>query len=898
MASFTVTGTLKKPDGVTPVSGVKVYFRPVPRFIPSGSDLLVSSKVVSTDSNGQFTVSLTAIDGVKWFCSSQPAVFDPFHFDSLASGTTKDLTLLTPVPATTALAPYLQGSASDSAMAAAISTTGSASQTALNNLYATKAQGVLAAAAGPEAVSRGADLVTNGTGYLGTNRNFSGLTYTGSDAPPGLPGSFVCGFTGYKIITSDDFIPVDPTRKYILSAWARETQTTGVSKFYAGMAAYDNTGIAIQPYMYYYNPATSTTLAAPLNPGDTTATVTSAANWSATAPNNYFLAWNYQDPSGRVWPAGTFSRNVRQFSAVSGNTITFATPWAGPALASGAPVVSSKSGSTYQYTITGAAAAAAAAWTKYTSNVTTGNIDGTGSTAQSNAFPPGTAKIRIVFLTQYTGSAADAKQAFAGISMSEAAAAQSTADSAVASLASTVPNTRTVNGHALSGNVTITGTDITSGVLGSGTATSSGAKIELRTDTSTNWLGGTPPVLGKGELVSISDLGYLVIGDGVNNISQLVSTDPITKAFASYSTVQSYVASQGFANQTTTITAGTGLTGGGNLSANRTLSANFGTAAGTVTQGNDSRIVNAVPNTRTINSKPLTANVTLAASDVGAVATSSLVPVTIPSAGFHTDSLPSTVMSYAQITLGGTPLPGSLQVFVAGLLLWPPSYSLSGTTLTLNGLKSGQQVVIQYAYDQGLGAGPAVVTQTTIIDNFNRTNSTTTIGNTDTGQSWIVPVNAAGTQPVAGIISNQLYFVNTQSDGYAYVDAGTPNCTVTVQIAAGNTAGSLGLYVRGSDASNAYVANSAGLFQRKAGVTSSVSGWHISWSSISDGDTMQIVCSGATISVYRQAASTGSFTLLGSNTDTDFTTNTFFGVRNSTAGTAGRFDNFSISANS
>ena len=43
----------------------------------------------------------------------------------------------------------------------------------------------------------------------------------------------------------------------------------------------------------------------------------------------------------------------------------------------------------------------------------------------------------------------------------------------------------------------------------------------------------------------------------------------------------------------TTITAGTGLTGGGDLSASRTLSVNFGTTAGTVMQGDDSRIAGA-----------------------------------------------------------------------------------------------------------------------------------------------------------------------------------------------------------------------------------------------------------------------------------------------------------------
>lgn len=49
----------------------------------------------------------------------------------------------------------------------------------------------------------------------------------------------------------------------------------------------------------------------------------------------------------------------------------------------------------------------------------------------------------------------------------------------------------------------------------------------------------------------------------------------------------------GKAATATTITAGTGLTGGGDLSANRTISANFGTGAGTIAQGNDSRITGA-----------------------------------------------------------------------------------------------------------------------------------------------------------------------------------------------------------------------------------------------------------------------------------------------------------------
>jgi len=45
---------------------------------------------------------------------------------------------------------------------------------------------------------------------------------------------------------------------------------------------------------------------------------------------------------------------------------------------------------------------------------------------------------------------------------------------------------------------------------------------------------------------------------------------------------------------TRTVTAGSGLSGGGNLSGNISLAADFGTTAGTVAAGNDSRIVNAL----------------------------------------------------------------------------------------------------------------------------------------------------------------------------------------------------------------------------------------------------------------------------------------------------------------
>jgi hypothetical protein len=56
------------------------------------------------------------------------------------------------------------------------------------------------------------------------------------------------------------------------------------------------------------------------------------------------------------------------------------------------------------------------------------------------------------------------------------------------------------------------------------------------------------------------------------------------------------------------IIAGTGLTGGGDLTANRTLSVSYGTTAGTAAQGNDLRITSAVPSSRIFGGLDLSAD--------------------------------------------------------------------------------------------------------------------------------------------------------------------------------------------------------------------------------------------------------------------------------------------------
>ena len=56
----------------------------------------------------------------------------------------------------------------------------------------------------------------------------------------------------------------------------------------------------------------------------------------------------------------------------------------------------------------------------------------------------------------------------------------------------------------------------------------------------------------------------------------------------------------GKADKVTTINTGAGLLGGGSLGANRTLTVNFGSVAGTVAQGNDPRLLNAIQNNRVV----------------------------------------------------------------------------------------------------------------------------------------------------------------------------------------------------------------------------------------------------------------------------------------------------------
>ena len=276
-------------------------------------------------------------------------------------------------------------------------------------------------------LSKGTDLVVNGTAYLKNNTNFSSLTYS-ADGPAGTSGSFVSN-TNSQTILSDQLIPVDASKKYITALYAREVTSQGNAQMYAGLACFDSAGLAIDPRMYSYQPqSANTTLAAPLKKGDTVISLSSVAGWTTT--NGFLGAWNYVDGSGKVWPKNTYTRWFSPAIAsinTTNNTITLTGGWPYGDLPQGAPVSNMIAGDTYLYCTTGAQMAQPT-WTRYQSVPIGGVHDGSTGAAVTK-FPQGTTSVKILILTNRAPSSG-AVTAFAGISMSDATAAQVAADNA------------------------------------------------------------------------------------------------------------------------------------------------------------------------------------------------------------------------------------------------------------------------------------------------------------------------------------------------------------------------------------------------------------------------------------------------------------------------------------
>lgn len=348
--------------------------------------------------------------------------------------------------------------------------------TAMANASTAQAKADAAQADADALAARGTDLITNGNAALGSV-NFSTFTLEVGDQPTGTAGAFYPATSAQTVKALDEYIPIDPAKPILASMWARQVNAGVASRCYFGLSPYDVDGLSIQPYHYMEQANTRTTLAAPLTAGQTTVQLTSSANWynGATASLRYVTFWNYVDGKGKTWPAGTYSRNFAGYAqgGISGTTVTLSAPWAGATVPAGTAVSNGATGGTYMYAPGITNAVVTEEWTKFTATTPYGGVHTATASAATTAFPIATTQVRVVILTNYSVTGGTSKQRFAGVSLSEANAAQLRAAEAAAAAAAAQAAAGTAQATADAAVVSASGRNAmfhdTTGPIGVGT---------------------------------------------------------------------------------------------------------------------------------------------------------------------------------------------------------------------------------------------------------------------------------------------------------------------------------------------------------------------------------------------------------------------------------------------
>lgn len=326
----------------------------------------------------------------------------------------------------------------DAAKTAAISAAASDAQTKFDEA---KALADAAQAKADALAMSGDNLVLNGSGELGTLRGWEnqGLVLAPQLAPPGAPNALVANGTAGRAVFSSDRIVVDPSRTYRMSA-----KLYGLAGMlhYLAVNSYDADGNPIQYGQSFRRKTADTTLAAPLNPGDTRIRLASAAGWTPTTNLNGIGWWPYTTAGGLVFNrADGYTRNTRLITGykVEGNDLVLTSGWAGPSIPTGTEVGLMGAGGQYIYPRS--LSAPADGWVDL-SGPFGGGIGSGEHTKDATMFRPGTASIGVGFLlnnsTRVSGVSGFTSLRLVDVSADEAAlkaqqdatAAQARADAA------------------------------------------------------------------------------------------------------------------------------------------------------------------------------------------------------------------------------------------------------------------------------------------------------------------------------------------------------------------------------------------------------------------------------------------------------------------------------------
>ena len=165
------------------------------------------------------------------------------------------------------------------------------------------------------------------------------------------------------------FFPLTPNENYKLS-FDIKFITKGSSSIYMAINPYDTNlnMISVHSTSKPFGSNCNTTLASTLSNGNTTVTLTSAANWAIDA-NNYRhlgicdnIAWGYKRCTKYV-----------KMSSISGNTITLRSAWSSGSYAAGTKVSLFTDSNTYYYPYYWGSGVTTDIWTHYEKNIMGGD---------------------------------------------------------------------------------------------------------------------------------------------------------------------------------------------------------------------------------------------------------------------------------------------------------------------------------------------------------------------------------------------------------------------------------------------------------------------------------------------------------------------------------------------
>ena len=253
-----------------------------------------------------------------------------------------------------------------------------------------------------------ANLMVNGNAEFGTtyNINSQGVSRTGS-----YDGSYCFYDIGSVGYLGSVYIPVDTGDTYYLASYQRSMGSV-LSRTYMGLQSFDEDLNFID--LRNNGGLGDTTLASPLNNGDTTITLTDASGWQATGAQFYYknvLFFPANHP--KYYTPWTYTRfgygdPTIYFGTRTGNTLYLSTDgvnnnltWSYGSLPAGTPVSNGVAGGTYGYYLT-CNTEIPNVWTKYSVNLTgEGRTSGCGY----NVFRYGTKFVTFMTLNNYGQSA-------------------------------------------------------------------------------------------------------------------------------------------------------------------------------------------------------------------------------------------------------------------------------------------------------------------------------------------------------------------------------------------------------------------------------------------------------------------------------------------------------------